>query len=47
VCNTRLRGGTQFKGHIEDARLRALFHVTVTPHGVVNITVDRFEVDCH
>jgi hypothetical protein len=35
------------RGSLEDARLRALFHVTVTPQGVVNITVDRFEVDCN
>jgi hypothetical protein len=27
-------------------RLRALFHVTVTPNGVVNITADNFTVDC-
>lgn len=34
------------RGQAANYRLRALFHVTVTPNGVVNITADNFTVDC-
>lgn len=34
------------RGSAANFRLRALFHVTVTPNGVVKITADNFTVDC-
>jgi len=34
------------QGDVPDLRVRGLFHVTVTPTGVVNITSDDFDVDC-
>lgn len=34
------------RGDAPDLSVRALFHVTVTPQGVVNITVDSYETDC-
>lgn len=35
------------RGQAANFRLRALFHVTVTPNGVVNITADNFTVVCN
>jgi len=35
------------RGQAANFRLRALFHVTVTPNGVVNITADNFTVTCN
>lgn len=34
-------------GQTANFRLHALFHVTVTPNGVVNITADNFTVICN
>jgi hypothetical protein len=35
------------RSQADNFRLRFLFHVTVTPNGVVNITADNFTVDCN
>jgi hypothetical protein len=35
------------RGQATNFRLRFLFHVTVTPNGVVHIGADKFTVDCN